>query len=169
MGVWIGLSLYTGLEYQAIKYINMKLPIKIFIVIVFIMLSTTSFAQSTNDWNPISIGTNSDGELVSITMNQNYHAFDDQGNKKMWIRTEESHKVPGLYGTVDHKIEATEKLFSFDCSGKRMKLIVVITKDIYDNDKVINSRFIPIDEQQWVDVIPGTDYETIIEKICIPN
>lgn len=128
------------------------------IALTFLLIGKTSFCQ---DW--IYVGTTQRDTTNWYVKSKFVKKEGDQ--IRIWTKTEIKKKEiikDGKTSTYTDVIQLV--LMVADCKERKSKNV---STTIYDSEgKVIISLTIPDYEQEWIDVVPDTIGETVLDKIC---
>jgi len=133
-----------------------------FLTAALLILTLTSFAQ---DW--VFVGTDSEDNKWYVKSEYVKKGdYDNSGdNIRIWTKKELKKTTIKKSGkTMSYANVKELQLIVTDCSEKKIKFV---TSTVYDSQgKSIDSWTLPDYAQEWVDVVPDSMGEAILNKIC---
>jgi hypothetical protein len=129
------------------------------ILFSLLFLGQKSVAQ---DW--ILVGSDSDGDKWYIK--SSYVSKDNYGGGiKLWVKKEVKKTTIKKKGQSFTYINAKElQLLVADCSERKLKFVA---STLYNSQgKVVNNWTLEDFNQEWLDVVPDSIGEIMLEKIC---
>ncbi len=128
----------------------------------FLLIGLTSFCQ---DWILVGTDTEENKWFVksSYVKKEGFYEAGDQ--IKIWIKREMKKTTIKKNGKSLVYTNVKElQLLVADCSDRKIKLISSSTYD--SNGKAIHSWTLQDYEQEWIDVVPDSMGEVMLDKIC---
>lgn len=133
-----------------------------FLTATLLMLALTSFAQ---DWVYVGADTENNNWYVKSEYVKKGDFDNSEGNIRIWTKKElkkTTIKKSGknlIYTNVKELL-----LVVADCGERKIKFITIT---VYDSQgKLIDSYTSPDYAQEWVDVVPDSMGEAMLNKIC---
>lgn len=130
---------------------------KLIILISILFIGQKSVCQ---DW--VSVGTDTEGTKYYT---KSTYVSKDGENIKIWTKQELKKTTIKKNGKTLTYLNAKElQLLVIDCTEKRIK---IISKIVYNSQgNVVDNWTLKDYEQEWVDVVPDSMGEAMLQKIC---
>ncbi len=129
---------------------------KILLIITFLTISQISFSQN---WIYAGSATNGNKYYVRNT------STNEIGNKKVWSKTIGKSLKYSKKGKIYTLLNGyCIDLHEYDCNGKQMQLLSYVYYS--SNGTPVHSATLASYEVEWIDVIPDSIGEMLLEKVC---